>query len=329
MIQGEIVKEYIPRFPDTPSKTLANLIYKENQNVFTNHESLRSLVRYYRGQSGNADRKKRPEDEYRKERGEYNPFDDLPEGLTYYNEWEPYIVEGERVLCIADIHSPYYDKRAVTTALKYGVRKKADTVLVLGDLIDFFAVSFWEKDPRKRNIQNEINMTVGMLEFIRNLFPDANIIIKIGNHDERIERYLKVKAPELLGFKALSYDSIFDAERLGVDTVPDKRLVQIGGLNCIHGHEFNKSFFSPVNPARGLYLRGKENAICAHYHRTSEHAEKTMTDDVTVCWSIGCLCDLRPTYAPYNAWNHGCAMIYRDGDNFYVKNRKIINGEIY
>lgn len=329
-IKGDIVTEYLAEFPTYPSLTLAKKIYKDNPSVFSTLSNARSVIRYHRGQYGRASRKKATNKTFFTSPGSTNPFDDLPEGMTYYDEWEPYHIKGERVLVLADIHAPYYNKTALKAAVNYGKREEIDTVLFLGDLVDYWAVSKWEKDPRKRNIQGEIDSARSILNVIRLTFPNAALIFKTGNHDERMEPYLNVKAPELLGFKALGLEAQFGADEFGMEIVEDKRLIKIGKLNMIHGHEFQRGAFGGgVNPARWLYLKGRENAICAHFHRTSEHAEKSLTDDVTVCWSVGCLCDLRPKFAPFNAWNLGFAFVRRDKDEFYVNNLKIINGEIY
>jgi hypothetical protein len=141
---------------------------------------------------------------------------------------------------------------------------------------------------------------------------------------------MSLKAPELLNLPMADFSNLIEADRFGLEIVGDRRLIKIGKLNVIHGHEFGRTFASPVNPSRGLYLKGKECAICGHYHRTSEHAEKSMNDTVIGCWSTGCLCDLRPDYLPINKWNHGFAVIERlDKVNFHVDNKKIIKGRVY
>jgi hypothetical protein len=175
----------------------------------------------------------------------------------------------------------------------------------------------------KQSLHHEI------LSTIRQAFPDAEIVYKVGNHEERWERYLRVKAPEIIGLEILNFAEIIKADSVGMTVVSDKRIVKIGKLNCIHGHEFGNTFASPVNPARGLYLKGKETSIGAHYHQTSSHSEKSMTDDITVCWSVGCLCDMRPDYRPINKWNHGLAVVTSDGEQFHVENRRVINGKVY
>ena len=51
-LQGEIVIEELDKFPNTPTLTLAKKLFKENPKVFMSIESVRSLIRYYRGQKG-------------------------------------------------------------------------------------------------------------------------------------------------------------------------------------------------------------------------------------------------------------------------------------
>jgi hypothetical protein len=47
----EIILEYLEKFPNSPSKTLARKIYSEHP-VLLSFESVYSKVRYYRGQQG-------------------------------------------------------------------------------------------------------------------------------------------------------------------------------------------------------------------------------------------------------------------------------------
>ena len=58
-LNGEIVKKYLKKFPNTPNLTLAKKIYKENSKLFTNVDSVRSLIRSYLGQAGQKNRKLR------------------------------------------------------------------------------------------------------------------------------------------------------------------------------------------------------------------------------------------------------------------------------
>lgn len=258
-----------------------------------------------------------------------NPFDDIPEGLKSFSDCTPYIVEGKKSLVIGDLHSPYYDRDALICSLEAGGEAKVDTVILNGDLIDCYELSRFEKDPRNRGFKEEINHTIKLLQQIRKIFPRAHIIFKIGNHDNRLERYLRVKAPELLGFEVMQIGNLLRCDEMCITVLDSSRTMKIGSLNVLHGHEFGKTMSSPVNPARGLYNKGKENALCSHFHRTSQHSEKTMNDTVISCWSIGCLSELSPEYLRFNSWNHGFAIVERDKEEFRVNNFKIIDRKIY
>ena len=49
----------------------------------------------------------------------------------------------------------------------------------------------------------------------------------------------------------------------------------------------------------------------------------------TVCFSTGCLCDLRPAYAVLNKWNHGAALVdVHAGGEFDVQNFRIADGKV-
>lgn len=332
-ITGNVVLEYLAEYPELPSLTLARWIYNKNPELFKSIDHVRGRIRYYRGRSGKFNRQKIKEENMMPY--EPMPLDTIPEGLKYFGEWVPYEIKGNNTLALFDMHVPYHYKPALQIALSEGRDHGVDSVLIAGDGVDFYGVSFWEKDPRKRRFHEELSNLQEILRIIRKMFPNAEIIYQIGNHEERYFRYMKGKAPELLGLKCLDFDNLIDpipevGSKMGIKFVPEKRIVKIGHLNCIHGHEFGKSMFSPVNPARGLYLRGKEIAMCGHHHQTSEHTETTMNDKVIACWSVGCLCDLHPEYLPINKWNHGFAIIeHQDGQDFRVLNRKIINGKVF
>lgn len=328
-IIGEVTKEALGRFPDTPTKTLARKLYKENPSVFKELEFARRAVRYYRGKSGKKDRLKVTDKKHFRESFDKKIFDDLPEELQDYKDWGHYELPNGKWLIIADAHIPYYRKRPFEIALEYGAQEDVDGIVLFGDIADFYSISFWVRDPRRRNFKADRDALLQALGVIRNIFPDKPIVYKLGNHEERLERYLRVKAPELIDMELLSFSAVIESDKYNIDVVDDKRIIKIGRLYMIHGHEFGHTIQNPVNPARGLYLRGKEIALCAHYHQTSQHTEKSLADIITSCWSIGCLCDLHPEYRPLNKWNHGFAIVDNKGGEFKVSNKRIINGQVY
>lgn len=325
----QLVLKYLNKYPETPSTTLAKALYKQHPSHFKNVEQCRYAIRYYRGKCGEKNRRCVSEKSHFGFEGKHNPFDKIPEGLKHFDDWEPYRIQGEKALRLCDAHVPYHDKRALEAALKWGAGESVDTIII-DDWLDFFAVSFWEKDPDRRDLRGELETSRQILGVIRDMYPDAEIIWNKGNHEARYDRYLRVKAPELLGVPDFNFTKITGADSLGIRVVDDKMFCKMGQLNIVHGHEFGRSIFSPVNPARGLYLRAKTHCIAGHWHQTSSHTEKDLDNNVIGCWTLGCLCDMRPDYSPVNKWNHGAAIIYRTGTkSFKVVNSRIIDGEIY
>lgn len=58
-IKGQIVLEWLEKWPDLPKKQLARMIYNSDDNhlIFRDQEAVRNLIRMYRGQSGSRHRK--------------------------------------------------------------------------------------------------------------------------------------------------------------------------------------------------------------------------------------------------------------------------------
>jgi hypothetical protein len=101
-------------------------------------------------------------------------------------------------------------------------------------------------------------------------------------------------------------------------------------LLVIHGHEFGESVFSPVNPARGLFLKAKCSVLAGHNHQTSQHHENNLKGDSMACFSTGALCQLTPEYRPFafTKWNHGFAIVeIEESGIFEVHNYRVIDGK--
>lgn len=304
------------------TKALARIMYNENNLFFTNVEDARSALRAIEGKSGNRvlvthQAPERPR----------NPYN-LPESDE--REWLPYKLEGfTNVGILSDIHVPYHSISALTCAIDHFVKIGIDCLLLNGDSIDFYGLSRFEKDPRKRSFQDELDAFAELIKSFQDVFK-CKIIFKLGNHEERYDHFLLRKAPELFGIPDLKLETLINNRVEGIEFVSDKRIIQANALDIIHGHEFGQGFFSPVNVARGLQLRAKTNAIQGHNHQTSEHTETNLRGEIKTTWSTGCMCELHPEYLPINKWNHGFADLYLDSNliDFTLKNYRVSKGKI-
>jgi predicted phosphodiesterase len=329
--KSQLAHELCRKFPDHGNHTIAKLLYKEHPELFSSLEAARCCVRRARGSQGELHRKTAKHLAPGPKVAIQDAFGCLPEGIQQLKERDPLRIKGPATVAIlSDIHIPYHDKTPLVSALEFCRKIKPSHIVLNGDIADFFSVSFWEKDPRERDLANEIRTVREFLALLRKQFRQAEIIYKLGNHEERWERYLRVKAPELLGIADFEIDSVLHFSNHGITKVGDFRPIRAGHLNIIHGHEFRWGIQSPVNPARGFYLRGKECCLGGHLHQTSSHNEKSMNDTVVSCWSTGALCDLKPAYAPMNKWNHGFAFVDLDKKGmFEVHNYKLIHGRVF
>jgi len=300
---------------------LARIMHKENNLMFKDVEDARYFLRATEGKAKGSNYKvthpmpERPR----------NPYN-LPESdETIY---EPFILKQKKIAVFSDIHFPYHSVQALTSALDYAKKEKPDCILLNGDILDAFQLSRFVRDPKKRHFAQELDMFKEFFHILNKTFPQAKIVFKLGNHEERYEHFLWTKAKELEGVDEFKLENIIKARAEGIDVIGEKRIIQAAGLNIIHGHEFASGFFSPVNIARGLYLRGKTSAMQGHNHQTSEHTEPDMNGKITTTWSVGCLCELHPAYAPINKWNHGVAIVETDNGSFEVRNKRIYKGKI-
>lgn len=333
-VEGAIVTDYLKQYTNMPKRTLARLIYAEVPGVFKDIDQIRTMIRYRTKALGSALRDQVSEEldcsEGRPEATETNPFR-LPEGPE--NGFEPFIIPTsyKKMLSLFDIHFPYHSKEALELALQYGLDQKCDSILLGGDIMDCYKVSRFEKDPRERGLAGEIEMVHMFLTSLREAFPDAKIIWKEGNHEARIPKAGMSACPELFGANFIrTLDEVLELDLYGIKWVPDKRPMQFGKLNVMHGDEYGGRS-GGVNPARNMFLKTRECCLTGHWHRSDNYVGKTLRDRPLSCWSVGCLCELHPAYCPANDWVNGFAVIERDptdDDWFEVQNKRIVKGRV-
>ena len=248
---------------------------------------------------------------------------------SYAQEFKPFIVPDifKKTAILNDIHIPYHDYSANQTALEFLKKSGIDSIILNGDILDFYGISRFEKDPRKRSVKDEIEAVKEYLDLLEKQFG-VKVFWKNGNHDERFEKYIMAKAPELLGIRVFELDSLLGLAERKIDYITDKRRIMLGGLSVFHGHELNIKSMT-VSPARTLYLKSKISSIMGHLHISSHHSAVRADGHVVGTWSIGHLGEAHPQYAPYNEWGHGFAIVDRDGKEFEVNNFKIMKNKVF
>lgn len=328
MNKTDLVREYRLKYGwDMPSKKLARIIYNANKLLFSGIEQIRViLVRI----EGKARKNNRTKPLIQMPNRKTNPYN-LPD--SYAEEREPLQLPTScnNILIISDLHIPYHDIEAVTLALDYGKEHNVNTIFINGDLMDFYGLSRFEKDPRKRSVKQEFEATKSFLIALREHFPTQSIYWLKGNHCVRYEKWLMTKVYEVFDDEYYHLEQRLQLNEQKIALIDDKTLVKAGKLAITHGHHIMKGFFSPVNSARGAWMKSKQSVIIGHVHKVSNHVEVNLDGDSYGCWSTGSLCELKPDYSPLASnYQHGFAHVIIDkNDHFTVKNHHIINGKIH
>jgi len=324
----DLARQFLAKFPTHPQKSVAAALRKAHPKRFADLKSAYRTVQgvlptphMLRNEPG------RPSVDYvAHPKHVLTVPPPLPE--SHATPWEPVPLEASRILILSDVHIPYHDTPALNAALEHGDSFNPDCVLLNGDIADFYKISRYQQDPERRSFMQELVAVRQFLAHVRARYPQARIVYKLGNHEERWWAYLWRRAPELMGVDFADFRSLVESEKNGVEIVDRQLRIGIGALTVVHGHELPKGLTNPVNPARGAFLRTLDITLMGHQHRTSEHTENSMNGRIVTCWSTGCLCELRPEYMRINRHNHGFATVTRDGADFTVRNYRIHHGRI-
>jgi len=319
------IEALLARCPNIPVKTAAKILCTEYPALFATVELARTAIRSFTGCNGAYHRQRLAStngDKYRQ------PFtgDALPTPTPFWDA-TPFVVDSPLCGIIADVHIPFHDAAAVEAAIAYIVKRGAKDLLLLGDVLDHYQVSDFSRVPDVATLTQELRDGKQFFQWLRKRFP-GRIIYKQGNHEERFCVKVHKALPEagkLLDNMTVEQMGLAD---MGIEVVTDRRIVRFGFLNCLHGHELGRGAYNPVSPARLALVKARECSLVAHWHQKTEQRGRTISDRQEVGFSVGCLCHLRPHYAPVNNWQHGFAVIERtdQAGGFVLDNKVLIGG---
>lgn len=227
-----------------------------------------------------------------------------------------------KFIVLSDIHFPYHDDKALKAVYKFLEQHPVDTIILNGDILDFYDVSSFDKDPSRINsLQKEIDMATKFFKKLRNLAPKARIIFVKGNHEDRLERYLR-KHPELYSLNALKLPNLLNLDNYVIEYSP--KGFKLGSLKIIHGDIVRK--FSAYT-ARGELEKHDSSGISSHTHRGGAYYYRT-PERYLAWFESFCLCDLNPEYINEPNWQLGFLYGYVEKDSFAVTPIPIVDGKI-
>lgn len=190
----------------------------------------------------------------------------------------------ESILIIPDVHRPFHDPRAWDLVMRVGQKFKPHHLLVIGDFADFYSVSAHEKHPDRamRLVEELADVRTGLDELDR--LKAKHKIFVAGNHEDRLTRYLRDKAPEL--FHLTGITELFQLRERGWDYVPYKADTKIGKLHATHdvGYAGRNAAFRALD----VY---QHSIVTGHTHRLQYIVEGNAVGEFKLSAQFGWLGD--------------------------------------
>lgn len=232
----------------------------------------------------------------------------------------------KKVGILSDIHVPFHSVEAVVCAIKHLREQNIDCLYLNGDIFDMYSQSRHEKEKDLRDLPREIEMGRNFLQKLRDIFPTIPIYYKMGNHENRWQRYLNNEAEEFAQLHEMQFEQFFRLNVLDFTFVPDWQGMEMGDLLVLHGHEL---MAGGMNPSQSTFNKTFCNTLIGHVHRTTNTIKKDGFKRYIHTYSTGCLTQLSPKYYPFAQHNHGMAVVTIENgkskvDNIIIKDGKIV-----
>ena len=210
---------------------------------------------------------------------------------------------ASRLVACGDAHFPFVDKQAIEALESVIKTWRPDYLVLLGDIVDFYQLSRFNKDPgRTLKLQEDIDMATEFLGNIRGLVGgDCKIFFIEGNHEHRLRKWLN-NHPEVASLKSLSLPHLLQLEKWDMNYVSITETLKIGDFVFVHG-DYNRKWSG--QSGRAHIERFLKSGISGHSHRLNVFFWRGM-ESVLTWGEAGCLCDLEPEWFRAPDWHHGC-----------------------
>jgi predicted phosphodiesterase len=232
----------------------------------------------------------------------------------------------ERVAFVSDIHVPYHDPALVASALALIRDFKPHRVVQIGDLFDFHSISRWNAGlDRLDALQEEIDGGVAVLQEIRKAAPNAALDLTMGNHDERLRRYVKEKGRALASLDSLHFPSLIQAEKVGLTVHEGCGFLLRPDFLVRHGTMIRKGAGAS---AKAEALSAGVNGISGHTHRLGTYR---LTGYASLQWTeAGTLSRVDPPYV-LGVPDHqqGMAVGHFSKQHFVVEEVQAVGGKLF
>lgn len=126
-----------------------------------------------------------------------------------------------------DLHGPFEDTEVLSLVLDILQDISIDKIILNGDILDFLNLSFHgPKSPDlQATLEHEIDWGLNFYQSLRKKFPKIPIVNLLGNHEERLNRFIVQCARPF--WNILKLEDMFQWENLGIEWQPYQDFYQI------------------------------------------------------------------------------------------------------
>jgi predicted phosphodiesterase len=192
----------------------------------------------------------------------------------------------ERLWFVPDTHRPYHDERAWQLMMQAAVAFRPQTLTVIGDFGDWYAVSDHIRDPkRKTMLEWEIEDANKGLDELDSLGATRKIFVK-GNHEARLTKYLRTRAPALDGI--VTVEDKYRLHERAWEVVEYMQHASIGKLYVTH--DVGASGKNALWKSMEVF---EHSVVTGHTHRLGYIVEGNILGRTKVAASFGWLGDVQ------------------------------------
>lgn len=223
---------------------------------------------------------------------------------------------AELVVCIPDVHVPYQHPRAMRAITKMIGDVQPDRVIQLGDFLDMKAPARWSRGLAAEymaGVDREAAEGFRVLSDVRAVYKGPIDFLR-GNHEARLENYIRTHAPALNGIVPKVADLLRFDDLGVVQREQPYRLAP--GVVSIHGEKLASSQSGAGQSAYKERVRHGQSVVQGHSHRLGVGYD---TADRTRFWlECGWLGDIRKAdYLSFGTanWQMGFGYLIVDGSH--------------
>lgn len=224
-----------------------------------------------------------------------------------------------RVLVGLELQIPYQNRKLFDGFLEFAEDFVPDRVVVIGDYLDVPGPSRWNRGTALEfagTLQRECVRGQEYLAELRNTVGDScQVDFHEGNHEKRIESYIRNKAPAFAGLDALRIPHLLGFDKLGIRLLADVAPFARGWIST-HGDVVARTLSKSGGSSAVIQAkRVGKSVVMGHTHRLGLVSEtvagKTLTGVET-----GHMMDLKKaSYVAYPNWQAGFAAFEIDETN--------------